>query len=449
VEIPQTPPGFLELSQEIISAGHEKFLAVLAARVPPDPNGNYHHWDKLRHLKTPPGNFSHRQWWFAIKTARRSLYQILPHTAKDGTPFVFAEPNVARRLLHEVDIHGGGGLKSNAQVANPNTRDAYLINSLIEEAITSSQLEGAATTRKVAKEMLRQKRKPKNRSEKMIVNNYRAMQYINEIADEDLTPNLILELQRILTVDTLENPDAVARFRTTDDIYVSDQRDSTVIYVPPDAIELPARLESICKFANASDTKMFLHPVIRAIVLHFLLAYDHPFRDGNGRTARALFYWSMLRQGYWAMKFVSISRILKSAPAQYTRSYLYTETDDNDVTYFILHQLTIIQRAIDELFDYLKRKSDEIKDLEVLVRKSAKLQSALNHRQLAILNRAAKNSDAVFTIASHRGAHNVTYDTARTDLLKLNELGLLEKRKSSRAFIFVAANDLQQQLKNF
>jgi len=85
----------------------------------------------------------------------------------------------------------------------------------------------------------------------------------------------------------------------------------------------------------------------------------------------------------------------------------------------------------------------------VLVRKSAKLQSALNHRQLAILNRAAKNSDAVFTIASHRGAHNVTYDTARTDLLKLNELGLLEKRKSSRAFIFVAANDLQQQLKNF
>ena len=283
----------------------------------------------------------------------------------------------------------------------------------------------------------------------MIVNNYRAMQYVNEIADEDLTPNLILELQRILTVDTLENPDAVGRFRTTDDIYVGDQRDSTVIHVPPDAVELPARLESFCKFANASDTKMFLHPVIRAIVLHFLLAYDHPFDDGNGRTARALFYWSMLRQGYWTMEFVSISRILNSAPAQYTRSYLYTETDENDVTYFILHQLTVIQKAIGDLFEYLKRKSDEIKDLEVLVRKSAKLQNELNHRQLAVLNRAAKNSDAIFTIASHRGAHSVTYDTARTDLLKLNELGLLEKRKSGRAFIFIAASDLQQQLKNF
>jgi len=131
----------------------------------------------------------------------------------------------------------------------------------------------------------------------MIVNNYRAMEYINEIADEDLTPDLILELQRILTVGTLENPDAVGKFRTTDDIYVGDERDSNVVHIPTDAVDLPVRINSTCKFPNASDTRMFLHPVIRAVVLHFLLAYDHPFEDGNGRTARALFYWSMLRQG--------------------------------------------------------------------------------------------------------------------------------------------------------
>lgn len=433
----------------MISESPDRLLEIFSARIPPDPNGKYYHWDKLRHLKTPPNKLNHREWWFAVKSARQSLYQTLPNKGKDGTPFVFAEPNVARRLLHEIDIHGGGELKSNAQVSNPNTRDSYLINSLIEEAITSSQLEGAATTRKVAKEMLRQKRAPKDRSERMIVNNYRAMEYINDIAAEELTTDLILELQRILTVDTLENPDAVGKFRTTDDIYVGDERYSTVIHIPPKAGELPARLESICKFANGSDAKMFLHPVIRAVILHFLLAYHHPFEDGNGRTARALFYWSMLKQGYWTMEFVSISRILKSAPAQYTRSYLYTETDDNDVTYFILHQLAVIQRAIDELLEYLKRKSDEINDIQVLVRKSTKLQSELNHRQIAVLNRAAKSSDAIFTIEGHRGAHNVTYDTARTDLLKLNELGLLNKTKSGRAFVFMATNDLPQKLKKY
>lgn len=449
VKIPQNPPSFQELSKEIFSKSPERLHEIFSARVPADPNGTYYHWDKLRHLKKPPGKLDHREWWFAVKSARQYLYQTLPHNAKEGTPFVFAEPNIARRLLHEIDIHGGGELKSNAQVANPNTRDTYLINSLIEEAITSSQLEGAATTRKVAKEMLRQKRAPRDRSERMIVNNYHAMEYINDIANEDLTPEVILELQRILTIGTLDNPDAVGKFRTTDDIYVGDERDSTIIHVPPEAIELPARLKSICGFANGSDTNIFLHPVIRAVLLHFLLAYDHPFEDGNGRTARALFYWSMLRQGYWTMEFVSISRILKGAPAQYTRSYLYTETDDNDVTYFIIHQLEVIRRAIEELLEYLKRKADEIRDIQALVRKSTRLQSQLNHRQIAVLNRAAKSSDAIFTIESHRGAHNVTYDTARTDLLKLEDLGLLNKSKSGRAFIFTATRDLQQKLKNY
>lgn len=381
-----------------------------------------------------------------MKFSRKALYKKIPHSDKDGNPFVYAEPDVVRRLLHEVDIHGGGELKANEQVANPNTRDTYLINSLIEESITSSQLEGAATTRKVAKEMLRQKRKPQDRSETMIVNNFNAMEFINENSTEELTPELIYELHRILTVNTLDNRAAVGKLRTSDDIYVGDERDATIIHVPPKANELAGRLKNICAFANASHPSVFLHPVIRAIVLHFLLAYDHPFEDGNGRTARALFYWSMLKQGYWTMEFISISRILRAAPAKYTRAYLYTETDDNDVTYFIVHQLEVINRAIKDLLKYLEIKALEIKTVEKLLMKSPDLQKLLNHRQMALINRALKNSESIFYIESHRGAHNVTYDTARTDLLKLVELGVLKKSKIGKAFIFTAVDNLKQTL---
>ena len=108
VEIPQSPPSFQELSKEIFSKSPERLREIFSARVPADPNGTYYHWDKLRHLKTPTGKLDHREWWFAVKSARQYLYQTLPHNAKDGTPFVFAEPNIARRLLHEIDIHGGG-----------------------------------------------------------------------------------------------------------------------------------------------------------------------------------------------------------------------------------------------------------------------------------------------------------------------------------------------------
>lgn len=381
-----------------------------------------------------------------MKFSRKALYKKIPHSDKDGNPFVYAEPDVVRRLLHEVDIHGGGELKANEQVANPNTRDTCLINSLIEESITSSQLEGAATTRKVAKEMLRQKRKPQDRSETMIVNNFNAMEFINENSTEELTPELIYELHRILTVNTLDNRAAVGKLRTSDDIYVGDERDATIIHVPPKANELAGRLKNICAFANASHPSVFLHPVIRAIVLHFLLAYDHPFEDGNGRTARALFYWSMLKQGYWTMEFISISRILRAAPAKYTRAYLYTETDDNDVTYFIVHQLEVINRAIKDLLNYLKVKALEIKTVEKLLMKSPDLQKLLNHRQMTLINRALKNSESIFYIESHRGAHNVTYDTARTDLLKLVELGVLKKSKIGKAFIFTAVDNLKQTL---
>jgi Fic family protein len=94
-----------------------------------------------------------------------------------------------------------------------------------------------------------------------------------------------------------------------------------------------------------------VHPVVRAILIHFMLGYDHPFYDGNGRTARALFYWSLARSGYWLMEYVSISRLLRQAPAQYARAYRHTETDDNDTTYFIVHQLEVIQQAIAALHE--------------------------------------------------------------------------------------------------
>lgn len=445
MKIPIRPPKFNDLMQ-MAASSPEDLVRILSSGIQPDPKENYYHWDRLRHLKLPRHNLSHEEWWLAIKLARRVLYKKIPHSDKNGNPFVFAEPDLVRRLLHEVDIHGGSELKASDQVANPNTRDTYLINSLIEESITSSQLEGAVTTRQVAKEMLRLKRKPRDRSETMIVNNYFAMEFINEISNEDLTPELVCELHKILTEKTLDNSSAVGKLRSSDDSYVGDERDATIIHVPPKAKELADRLEKICEFANAAHPAVFLHPVIRAIILHFLLAYDHPFEDGNGRTARALFYWSMLKQGYWTMGFISISRILKAAPAKYTRAYLYTETDDNDVTYFIVHQLEVINRAINDLFSYLERKSNEIKTVEQIIKKSPELQELLNYRQMALINRALKRPESIFYVESHRGAHNVTYDTARTDLLKLVGLGLLEKRKIGRAFAFNAINNLKQKL---
>jgi Fic family protein len=221
-----------------------------------------------------------------------------------------------------------------------------------------------------------------------------------------------------------------------------------IFHSPPPAEELPDRLAALCEFANGSVLDVgklegrFIHPAVRAIFIHFWLAYDHPFVDGNGRTARALFYWSMLRQGYWLFEFVSISEILVKAPAKYARSFLFTETDENDATYFLLYQCEGIRRAIASLHDYIETKSKEVRETETLLRGA----TGLNHRQQALIAHALRKPGTRYTIEGHRRSHAIVYETARYDLMDLARLGLLESRKMGRAFVFIVPADLGDRL---
>lgn len=447
MKIPMSPPDTDALLLSIVETGGSAHLVKLLRNPSgPAPDGRYLHWDELRRRQPPP-DLGTEDWWFSVKAARRLLYKNTPFRDRAGKPFVFALVDPILALLHRIDRDASGQIRLEAPIANPEQRDSYLIRSLIEEAINSSQLEGASTTRQVAKEMLRQGRRPRDKSETMIFNNFQAMRSISERVGEPLTPEAILELHSILTRDTLDDPTAAGRLRRADEhIDIVDRRDQRVLHVPPHADELPARLESLCDVANARDTDPFVPPIIRAILLHFALAYDHPFVDGNGRVARALFYWSALSQGFWLMEFVSISGILKKAPAQYARAYLFAETDESDVTYFLIHQLETIVAAMDGLHGYLRRKANETKVVETMLHDSTRLRERLNRRQLELIRHALRHPRSVYTIEGHRRNHAVVYQTARSDLLQLVELGLVSKRKAGQAFLFEAPADLKHRL---
>jgi len=410
------------------------------------PEGRYLHWDELRHRK-PPQGVSHEEWWWATKMARLGQAQPLPLIDRNGQAFIYTMPSSVIQALHFIDRDASGQILMDGPMATPQDRDRYLVSSLIEESITSSQLEGASTTRRVAEDMLRAGRRPRTTSERMIFNNYQAMRHIRAIQDKALTPAAILELHRMLTLDTLDDPADAGRLRQADDIHVVDPQDGQVLHIPPSASLLPKRLEQLCAFANGTENDVpYIHPVVRAILLHFMLGYDHPFVDGNGRTARALFYWAMARQGYWLMEYLSISNILRQASSQYARAYLHTETDGGDTTYFLLHQLHVIQQAINALKTYLSEKSQELRATVKLLR-SAELRARCNHRQITLLGHALKHADAIYTVESHRASHAVAYATARSDLLALVDMGLLQESKQGNRWIFTVPEDLHSRLK--
>lgn len=440
MKLPQRPPSWLHLLQEASRAS--EFSSTFSQPVPPTVGRRYVHWDKLRHL-TPPDGLTRELWWMRLKLARASLYKTIPLRSTTGDPFRVGIPEEATEQLHRLDRDAGSQILVSEDVLNRDMRRRYVISSLMEEAITSSQIEGAATTRKVAKEMLRTGRPPRDKGERMILNNYQAMQKIAEVARQPLTPELVFELHRILGEDALDTPDGVGRFRRADEsigVY-SDDPDNTLLHEPPPARELPRRMQEMCDFANGKTPEHFVHPVVRAIVLHFWLAYDHPFVDGNGRCARALFYWSMLRSNYWLAEFVSISSVIRKAQVRYGRAFLYVETDELDLTYFVLYHLDVIRRAIEELQAHLTRKMSEVRQTEQMLRTTGDF----NHRQLALLSHALRHPDAEYTIDSHRVSHDVVYQTARTDLLDLEARKLLTRRQRGKSFVFGVAPDLAER----
>jgi Fic family protein len=438
MKIPRNPPDFKKLIQDV------KFDESFALKVADIDDSKYLHWDKLRHLK-PPVDLTHEEWWIALKLRRFSNITKVPFTDSKGHPFSFTQPVKIVEHLHHIDQDAAGEIMmQESEIANKSTQSRFLISSLVEEAITSSQLEGAATTREIAKDMIRTKRPPRDTSEQMILNNYYAMRHIHSIKDKPLTKELILELHRILTEKAIDKPDAAGRFRRSDEIVRVYDLDNVVLHTPPAAELLDTRMAALYDFANNKTPDGFIHPVLRAIILHFCLAYEHPFADGNGRCARALFYWSMLRQGYWLCEYLSISHIIKKAQAKYGRAFLYTETDDNDLTYFILYHLETIRKAIRSLHEYIARKRKENRRVKELIRAN----TFLNHRQVAILTHAIRNPRAIYTVKSHMNSHNVRHQTARTDLQDLSDKGLLCKKVGGRAFKYTPADDLENRLRN-
>ena len=390
-------------------------------------NKEYIHWDQLQYKATPnkiPPEFI----WVIIKLLRRSQYT--PFSFGPWT-FRYALLDDFQKKLHILDMGTAGQLGSEVESIG-NGRERYIISSLMEEAIASSQLEGAATTRPVAKKMLRLKKKPSNYSEQMIVNGYQTLQKILTMKEKSITPEIILKLHKSITQNTLKDNKYEGMFRDNNEVVVGDPLEfDKVYYIPPDYKQIPTLIKEFCTFAN-DDAHEFIHPIIKGIILHFLIAYIHPFEDGNGRTARTLFYWYVLSRGYWLFEFMTISRILLRSRVKYGLSYLYTETDDDDLTYFIEYNLASIEEAVEDMNKYIARKQKE--QLEAL--KLIKSLKNINLRQAEILKDFIKDSERMFVVNEIMTKYGVAYDTARNDLLHLTQLGYLEKMKIQKKFIF-------------
>jgi Fic family protein len=390
----------------------------------------YLSWQEFQHKSWVPG--TKEEVWSIIQLLRSVGQEHSPILDQSGHFYTFDQKPYAE-FLHQVDLELGG-IFLGIEYFTEGDKRSIIRRNLIEESIASSQLEGANTSRAAAKKMLAEGRPPRDRGEQMIVNNHETMLWIeHELKNKKLSMDVLFELHQRITEDTIPD-EHQAKLRDTLDgggnkLVIKPWDDSVVAYITPTKEFVEAQLPRLISFANDEIKGAFIHPLVKAIMLHFWVGLLHPFEEGNGRLARALFYWYMLRRKYWAFSYLSISERILRSPKQYAMAFIYTEQDDFDLNYFIHYNVAKVKLARRSLEEYVRNKIAESRKTSDEIRRTY----GLNNRQINLLQYLAKDDQRHTSLKAHINVNDgIAKVTAANDLRKLVEAGFLRRIKSSR-----------------
>jgi Fic family protein len=404
------------------------FVALKKTETP-----EYLHWRDIKYKTWLPQIFSNdnkKKFWAIVKYIRKIYSKKTPIQDKNQKKFSWKKLDHFEKILHEIDINMSNYLLDFPNISKIDHKK-YQLQGLIEESIASSQLEGAHTTRKIAKQMIEEKREPRTHAEKMIFNNFITMKAIEEkYKDQKLSLDILLEMHQKLTIGTMKESEQGYFRSDRDKIVIQKSDDPTIIsYVTPPIEFVRQEIEKFIDFANDElEEENFIHPVIKAIMLHFWIGLLHPFIDGNGRLARGIFYWYLLRKGYWAFAFLPISIVIKNAPSAYSEAYILSEQDDNDLTYFIDYHIRKINQAADNFKKYARQKSDKNAKIEKILF----AYKNLNRRQVEILTNFKQNPSKLVNVTSHKNIYEITKATAIKDLKSLLKQGFVYIEKHGK-----------------
>lgn len=395
-------------------------------------NENYEYWDVFRQWRMPQG-FTPESAWAFLKWHRAGNSKFLPVLDRQGRKFTYFP---TEKIMRDVQFIERSASKAAAELSvSAAERENFAVMSLMEEAIASSRLDGVAVRREQAKDMLESGRDPVGRPERAVLNNYLLMVEARRTKGVDMSIDLLLNMHHLLMHEAVEDSDLVGRFRNA--------RETAGARLPlPPAEKIRVRLQRFCEFANSDDDQDYFHAVVKAAILHFWLQYENPFPAGNGRLARAVFYWYLFKRAVPAFEFVAISRAIADMREAHESAFAYAIYDDNDATYFIAADMAAVRAALDELRSYLERRT---RDLQAAAQMLVKF-PGINQRQQALIGSALGASAAVHTIGRHMKQSGVVYQTARTDLLGLVEKGLFHMVRRGKTFTFVPAEDLRARL---
>ena len=200
---------------------------------------------------------------------------------------------------------------------------------------------------------------------------------------------------------------------------------------------LPERMGELVAFVNEDSE---LNDLLKAALIHFYIAYLHPYFDGNGRMARLMHLWYLVQQGYSSALFVPLSEYISKSRKGYYDAYTLAEENAQisgilDVTPFLVY---FIENVYHRLSGALPA-----------THTTDAFQTALSHGQVTEKEKAlwefvlsAYGDTAFSTKQLEKDFGNAAYATIRSFVLKFEKLGLLNStRYGNRTKYAVCMNE--------
>ena len=343
-----------------------------------------------------------------LQTLEELYYKALPLSDFDGNSIVFIEnhaainQNAVKLLLQSQDQH-------------------YGIKAAEDEIIATSAIESIDFSRDSVRRILKGMA-PNDEQENRILGVKHGLEFIADTANK-ITEENLYKLYMMTVGDFLTGDDKLldSNLYRHDTVYVVSDR---VEHSGLDHKKVPEFMKSLIAFINAEDD---INDLIKAAIIHFYIAYVHPYFDGNGRMARLVHLWFLLQNGYQSALFIPFSSQIEKSRKAYYDAFTAVEENKNysgkiDVTPFILYFINNVYNKINEgsaTVETLTAYEDAVKSGKVTEKETKLWKFVLS----------CYGTEEFSTKRLEKDFGDAAYATIRGFVLKFEELGLLSSVK--------------------
>ena len=305
-------------------------------------------------------------------------------------------------------------------------------DAIIRSAHSSTSIEGNNLSLEQVSDLAAGRKIMAQRKDKEEVLNYiRVLENLDVLPQKgEITETVIKKIQKMLTVNAIEDPLDCGVYRSERNKYVvvGNQLTGEISFRPPANEDLSGLMADYMQWLNSDEARK-LDPVVMAGIAHYEFVRIHPFVDGNGRTARVIAALILRIRGFDTKQFFCLDDYYDMDRSEYYKALRTVNPQRRDMTHWLEYFVEGVAVSIDAVRERVARLSVE------RVRTKKKGQITLTERQMRIVESINKNGKV--NINDIAGMFKISRQAALKEIGKMVDMDVVKREGQARASYYV------------